>query len=1119
MAWPCGLRRLRAAITRVYEKCSNATASRIGATQWWRSSVHISVVGGGKPGSTKLPTEMPKKAGHHVGDPVNRRATGSTEVERGAVLIAAVKPHAVDLESVVDVRVARDLQYLILAEEGGHSERTASVLLTEVAMTCRHEARLSADAYLQAATSALGDPLTVVYLAHSPSSIRCTQIALARARGAPWAVRLITVNLGEPHTGDRTDRQLACGGRSASVPSWATDRRFGVRPRGFRGRCSVRLPLVTAVRIAWFTYLSGCGSREGVVVEELPSGTVTFLFTDLEGSTRLWEEYPDAMRDALARHDEILRAAIEAHEGCVVKTTGDGVHAVFAAAQRAVEAALAAQVALGDESWEKTGPLRVRMGLHSGEGEHRDGDYYGTAINRAARVSAAAHGGQILCSLAIEQLAGESLPDGAALRDLGEHHLRDLGRAERLFQLTHPALRSAFPATRSLDAFPSNLPVQLTSFVGRERELREIASDLAETRIVTLTGVGGVGKTRLAVQTAADLLPRFRDGAWFADLAPVRERAAVGDAVAAAVGLQPEPGLPVLTRLTNFVRTKELLLVVDNCEHVLDAAAELISSLTHAAPGVRVLATSREGLAVSGERIFAVGSLRVPVSGDDLDAPAAQLFVERAAAGGAVRLDDTDAIVQICRRLDGVPLAIELAAARARSMNLSDLRDRLDQRFRLLTGGPRDALSRHQTLREAIDWSYDLLSPEEQIALDRLSMFVGGWDLRAAEAIVGGDGLDALDVLDFLGHLVEKSLVVLQDSDGDAAGRYRLLETIRQYAQERLDATGATGGTRARHAHYYADYLAEAVPHLEGPGEIEWTIRLARDVDNLQAALASAIDQADVDTALRLITSVRGPQASASVMFLPWAAATIRLPGAENHRLYPRALVYAMFAAGLAGQQDRMANLAEDALAANTRLGLPDDPMLHGPLGMVAMVTGDVDRGLREFSIATELARAADDDYLLNVFLIGQGAIFGMLGEVERSAQFAQEAADAARRCGLISGLAQALCNYGWITRDTEPGPALAALDEAAQLATQVGTPMAAGYACANAAVLRARLGDNEAARADARKAITAAQQRGDRPQLGNVLIFAALALVAADANAASCDPHRRGPSNDRGLL
>jgi predicted ATPase/class 3 adenylate cyclase len=831
---------------------------------------------------------------------------------------------------------------------------------------------------------------------------------------------------------------------------------------------------------------------------ELPSGTVTFLFTDLEGSTRLWEQHPDAMVGALARHDVILREAIAAHDGHVVKTTGDGVHAVFAAAQHAVAAALTGQVALGEEPWEKTGPLLVRMGIHSGEAEHRDGDYFGTAVNRAARVSGAAHGGQVLCSLATEELVHDSLPGGCALVDLGEHRLRDLGRAERLFQLIHPALRSDFPATRSLDAYPTNLPVQLTSFVGRDRELVEIASALADTRIVTLTGVGGVGKTRLAVQTAADVLPRFRDGAWFVDLAPVRDRAAVGDVVAAALGLQPEPGQPVAVRLANFVRTKQLLLVVDNCEHVLDTAAESISELTRAGAGVRVLATSREGLALSGERILAVGSLPVPVSGDDLDAPAAQLFIERATAGGTVRLDDADAIVQICRRLDGVPLAIELAAARARSMSLTDLRDRLDQRFRLLTGGPRDALSRHQTLRQAIDWSYDLLSAEERVVLDRLAVFAGGWDLRAAETVVGHDGIDALDVVDLLGHLVEKSLVVRDDIN--SAGRYRLLETIRQYAQERLDATGTTRATRGRHAHYYADYLTHAVAHLEGPGEIEWTARLARDLDNLQGALVSALDDGDVDTTLRLVTCIRGPQASASVMFLPWADAAIRLPGAKHHPLYPRALIFAMFAASLGGQPERMAHLAEDALAANIRLGLPDDPRIHGPLAMVAMVSGDVEQARDQFGIAAELARAAGDDYLLNVSLVGLSAIFGLLGDTEQSARLAQEAAAAARRCGIISGLAQALCNYGWITRDTAPGLALAALDEAAELAARVGTPMALGFACANAAILRARLGDHAAARADARQAITAAQQRGDRPQLGNVLISTALALIAADA-------------------
>ena len=831
---------------------------------------------------------------------------------------------------------------------------------------------------------------------------------------------------------------------------------------------------------------------------DLPTGTVTFLFTDLEGSTRLWEQEPDEMPDALARHDAILRDVMGVHGGYVVKTTGDGVHAAFATAHDAVTAAMDAQRLLLGEDWPVAGSFRVRMGIHTGESELRDGDYYGTSVNRAARIAAAAHGGQTLVSHPTEQLVRDDPPEGVVFVDLGDHRLRDLGRPERLFQISDGLISRAFPPLRTLDAFPTNLPLQLTSFVGRTRELDEVAAALAESRIVTLTGVGGVGKTRLAVQAAAEMLPRFADGAWFVALAPVRERAAVVDAVAAALGLQPEAGEPAATRVANFVRSKELLLVLDNCEHVLDVAVELVSSLTQASPGVRVLATSREGLSVVGERILAVGSLPVPESSADLDAPAAQLFCERATAGGTVRLDDSDAIVQICRRLDGVPLALELAAARARSMSLGDLSERLDQRFRLLTGGPRDALSRHQTLRQAIDWSYDLLSPEEQTALDLLSVFAGGWDLRAAEAVVSGEDIDAVDVLDLLGHLVEKSLVVRDERD--PAGRYRLLETIRQYAQEHLEISGVTSVTRGRHARYYADYLAEAAPHIEGPGEIEWIERLARDADNLRAALTWALDCADLDTAFRLVTSIRGPQVSASVMFLPWAEAIITLPGAEDHRLYPRALVYAMFAASLAGQPERMTNRAEDALAANIRLGLPDDPGIHGPLGMVAMVRGDVDEAQHQFGIAVELARAAGDDYWLNISLIGYAAVFGMRGDVEQGAQFAQEAAAAARRCGMVSGLAQALVSYGWITRATAPGPALAALDEAAELAARVGTPMALAFAHANAAVLHAQLGDRNAARADARQAIAAAQRRGDRPQLGNVMIFTALALVAADA-------------------
>ena len=832
-------------------------------------------------------------------------------------------------------------------------------------------------------------------------------------------------------------------------------------------------------------------------MRDLPSGTVTFLFTDVEGSSRLWEQRPREMRGVLALHDALLRAAVEEHGGHVVKTTGDGLHAVFESAHRAVMAAMDAQARLSAEQWDLPSPLRVRMGIHTGESEIRNGDYYGTAVNRAARIAASPHGGQIVVSHSTEQLVRDDLPDGVVLLDLGEHRLRDLGRPERLFQLADD-VSVVFPPLRTLDASATNLPVQLTSFVGREREIEELAAALTAHRIVTLTGVGGVGKTRLAVQTAAAVLPRFSDGAWFVDLAPVREGASVADAVTAALGLQPEVGQPAMDRLANFLRSKELLLIVDNCEHLLDEAAELISWLVHTSEGLRVLATSREGLALVGELIVAVGSLPVPDSSEELDAAAAQLFRERAEAGGVSCLDDPEAVVQICRRLDGVPLALELAAARVRSMSLTDLNDRLDQRFRLLTGGRRDALSRHQTLRHAIDWSYDLLDANEQTVLNRCSVFAGGWDLRAAEAIVSDDGIDVLEVVDLVGHLVEKSLVVRDERD--PAGRYRLLETIRQYAQEHLEASGGAAAIRRRHASHFAGYLAEGARGLEGPDEIEWATRLARDVDNLRAALKWALDEPDVDTALRLVTSIRGPQATASVIFLPWAEETIRLPGAENHRLYPRALVYAMFAASLAGHIDRMTDLAEDALAANIRLGLPDDPQIHGPLGMVAMIRGDLDRALEQFGIAADLARKAGNDYLLNVFLVGHTAIYGLRGDVEQATRFAQEAAEAARRCGIVGGLAQALGTYGWLARETTPASALGALDEAAELAERVGTPMALGYSRANAAILRARRGEHEAARSDARQAIDAARQRGDRGQLGSVMVFTALALVAAEA-------------------
>jgi predicted ATPase len=518
------------------------------------------------------------------------------------------------------------------------------------------------------------------------------------------------------------------------------------------------------------------------------------LFTDVEGSTRHWQEDEAAMRAALARHDKLVRAAIEDCGGVVFSTMGDGMAAAFANASDAVRAALDAQAALA-------GVLPVRMGLHTGEAELRDGDYFGTTVNRCARLTAVAHGGQVLCSEATASLVREAFP--TLLADLGEHRLRDLARPVRVFQVGE----GRFPPLRTLDAFPGNLPLQLSSFIGREKELERAAAALADSRIVTLTGVGGVGKTRLALQVAAEVLPRFADGAWLVELAPVRDPDGVPDAVAAVFEVTPRSGQSLLQALVEFLRGKQLLLVVDNCEHLLEPAATLIETLERACPRVAVLATSREGLGIDGERMLAVPSLVSPRAGASpeavAEAAAVRLFVDRAQAVKAefsVTSDNAAAVAQVCRRLDGVPLAIELAAARVQAMNPAELARRLEQRFEVLAGGKRGAVERHQTLRAAIDWSYELLSGAQQRLLARLTVFAAGCTLEAAEAVCASGAVEAGAVWELVAALVARSLVVAEDQGAET--RYRLLETIRQYGEERLEEHGETAELRHRHAEY-----------------------------------------------------------------------------------------------------------------------------------------------------------------------------------------------------------------------------------------------------------------------------------------------------------------------------
>ncbi len=592
---------------------------------------------------------------------------------------------------------------------------------------------------------------------------------------------------------------------------------------------------------------------------------MTLLFTDIEGSTRLWEDHPALMRDALARHDDLLRSAVEGAGGFVFKTVGDAFCVAFSTARAAVAGALAAQRALAAERWRDPVALRVRMGLHSGECVERDGDYFGPTVNRAARLEAIAHGEQIVVSAPTRWLLGDALPEGARLRDLGEHRLKDLGLPERVFQLEVDDLRRAFPALRSLDspALPNNLPGYSASFVGRGDEVDAVRELVREAQLVTLTGPGGAGKTRLAVQVGAELLDGSGDGVWIVDLAPVTDDTMVPTAIADALGMHTG-GTGLIDGLVTALADRRLLLVLDNCEHLIDAVAASADRVLRSCAEVHVLATSREPLGITGEVVFRVPSLRVPDAVEEDPNVIAQfesvrLFAERARLhepGFTVDAANGAAVAAVCRRLDGIPLALELAAARLRSMSPEELLGRLDQRFRLLTGGSRTAMARQQTLRATIDWSFELLDGRERAVLTRASVFAGSWDLPAAEAVTpDGAEIDAIDVLDVLTGLVDKSLVNVETGP---VTRYRMLETIREYAAEKLAANGADANASLRRlylAHYRS--MAElAAPRVRTSEQRLWLNRLEADHDNLRAALVAAWELDEIDAGLRLGTAL-----------------------------------------------------------------------------------------------------------------------------------------------------------------------------------------------------------------------------------------------------------------------
>jgi len=732
------------------------------------------------------------------------------------------------------------------------------------------------------------------------------------------------------------------------------------------------------------------------------------------------------MTEALQRHDAILHSAIDAHDGYVFSTGGDGYAVAFARAGQAVAAAVEAQAALGVEPWPTGARLRVRMAIHTGEAEERDGDYFGTVVNRAARLMAVGHGGQVLCSAATADVVADA---EWGLVDLGDHRLRDLDRAVRVFQVG----RGAFPPLRSMEAFPGNLRTQASSFVGRDEELAEATEVLAASRLVTLTGVGGVGKTRLALQLAAEQLARFPDGVWFCDLASVLDGQAVSGAVAATLGLQPAPGEDPGQSVARFAAGRRVLVVLDNCEHLLDGAAALVDLLLHDAAPARVVATSREALGVAGERVLAVRPLGVPADGDGVTAAASdavQLFVSRAAEArpGFVLTDENAAaVVSVCRRLDGIPLALELAAARIASMGPSEVAERLDQRFRLLTRGSRTARARHQTLRAAIDWSFDALDPVAQRGLASCAVFAGGFSLGAAEAVLADDSLDPLDAADVLDELVRRSLVVVEQSG--SATRYRLLETIRQYADEHLDAQQAE--RRRAHALWYAAFADQAGAGQRSAEAGNWRERLEPELENLRLAVMTGGESGAPATAMRIVGAFPDwayyTRPTFGRVIASLSVPALAVAGADQHPARSAVTAAAALHALFGGDIDRAWDLALHAadLASRDQKRPPIGAVLAiaANSGRLAEVERIIDLDPRSYTDPEDQAVAQSFRAMLRAMLLADDAV-----------EEARKAVEIADSTGVHSARAAAYWALGVALSVDDPSGAAGALQTAMDL-------------------------------------------------------------------------------------
>lgn len=783
----------------------------------------------------------------------------------------------------------------------------------------------------------------------------------------------------------------------------------------------------------------------------IPTGTVTFLFTDIEGSTKLAREHPETWESARARHHDILWEAIESNNGFVFQIIGDAFCAAFYKAGDAVKAAIKAQQGLQNESWGEF-VIRVRMGIHTGEAEAHHNEYRGyLTLSFVQRIMSAGYGEQILLSDTTEKLLREISSKDASFRDIGEHKFKGVPYPVHVFQVIAPDLQTEFPPLRTIDIHPNNLPTQLTSFVGREKELADVEKLLPDAHMLTLIGPGGTGKTRLSIQAASEMLDQYPDGVWLVELAPILDPLLVPRTTAIAIGLRDEPQRPVIDMLCDYLHEKKMLIILDNCEHLVDACARMADRILHVAPKTRILASSREALGIGGEVTYRVPSLGTP---DISHLPpleslsqyeAVKLFIDRATSAVpafTVTNDNAPFLAQICHRLDGIPLAIELAAAKIRVLSIEQIAKRLNDRFKLLTGGSRTALERHQTLSATIDWSYNLLPPAEQVLFRKLSVFVDGWTLEAAEFVCSDAYLKSDDVLDLLEHLINKSIVFLEDT------RYRMLETLRQYANEKLVGLGESDKLRDQHLEYFLNLAEIAEPHLIRPEQIEWLPLLDADYENLRLALEwslrkeSAVPSQNLCRALWWFWKIRCYWLEG----LNWVKKALAKP-AQNEGMYEKAARARAYytCADLEwqlGNFEQRLSLAQEGLALASEVSDKRDIAVARYYVGVALTLGEEDndqafsliqQSFAEFQALNETFWQAYSFPFLSEFLVGQAKL-KLRERVVRNLELA-------RNVGERLILADALSYYAaWLFRINQMAEARACAEDSDRLYRQIGS-------------------------------------------------------------------------------